>query len=80
MLSFSTNEPDVQDKLFAMPFIKQIYVEHGLRKQIMIALEVTYPTVKAALSYRSNTLTAKCIRQYALQHGGVLVSGGMDEN
>ena len=63
-----------------MAFIKQIVIEHGLRKQMLFALEVTYPTIRAALTYKSNTLTAKCIRQYALEHGGVLVYGGSEDN
>lgn len=53
--------------------MQKIVVEHGLRKQMMLELEVTYPTIRAALAYNSNTLTAKVIRKYALEHGGVLV-------
>lgn len=64
----------------AMNFIKQIQIEHGLRKQIMEALEVTYPTIKAALTFKSNTLTAKTIRQYALDHGGILLLGSQDDD
>lgn len=58
-----------------MALIKQIVIEHGLRKQMLFELEVTYPTIRSALTFKSNTLTAKCIRQYALDHGGVLVRG-----
>lgn len=53
--------------------MQRIVVEHGLRKQMMLELGVTYPTIRAALVYSSNTLTAKIIRKYALEHGGVLV-------
>lgn len=58
-----------------MNLIKQIYVEYGLRKQIMAALDVTYPTVKSALTYKSNTQIAKTIRQYAIEHGGIILEG-----
>ena len=53
--------------------MQKIVVNHGLRKQMMLELKVTYPTIRAALAYNSNTLTAKVIRKYALEHGGVLV-------
>lgn len=61
-----------------MNFVKQIHIEHGLRKQIMEELGVTYPTVKAALTYKSDTLTAKTIRRYAIEHGGVILQGVAD--
>lgn len=57
--------------------VKRIYIEHGLRKQMMDALNVTYPTIRAALNFRSNTLTAKVIRQYAIEHGGVILQERM---
>lgn len=50
-----------------------IMVEHGLRKEIMEKLGTTYPTVKKALIYQSNTELAEKVRYYALTHGGVLV-------
>ena len=53
--------------------MQQIVVGYGLRKLMMLELGVTYPTIKAALEYKSNTYIAECIRQYALEHGGVLV-------
>ena len=58
-----------------MPYIKQIVVEHGLRKQIMAVFDVSYPTVRVALKYGSNSITAQNIRQYALDNGGVLTYG-----
>ena len=56
-----------------MEEIKQIVVQHGLRKQIMTHFKVTYPTVRTALSYKSDTPMSKNIRQYALDRGGVLM-------
>ena len=53
--------------------MQQIVVEHGMRRQMMLELEVTYPTIRAALAFNSNTSTSKVIRKYALDHGGVLV-------
>ena len=53
--------------------IKQIVVNHGLRKQIMAALGATYPTVRAALHFMSDTEKAQQIRQYAIDHGGILL-------
>lgn len=53
--------------------LKEIKIEHGLRKEIMKQFSTTYPTVKAALSYKSHTPLAEKIRSYALQHGGVVV-------
>lgn len=52
-----------------------IVVSHGLRKQTMDALDVTYPTIRNALSYKSNTLKAQLIRLYALEHGGTMMVG-----
>lgn len=52
--------------------MKKIIVNYGLRKKIMVALDCTYPTVQAALEYRSHTDKAKRIRNYALRHGGQL--------
>lgn len=40
---------------------------------MMLELKVTYPTIRAALAFKRDTLTAKVIRKYALEHGGVLV-------
>lgn len=53
--------------------IKEIKIEHGLRKEIMAQLNTTYPTVKSALMFRSNTQLAERIRAYALAHGGIVV-------
>lgn len=59
--------------------MKKIIVNHGLRKQMMMVLNVTYPTIRAALAFESDTFTAKCIRFYALEHGGVLVKEIQDQ-
>lgn len=50
-----------------------IVVSHGLRKQIMETLNVTYPTIRSALKFKSNTLNAQLIRLYALTHGGKMM-------
>lgn len=50
---------------------RKIEVDHGTKKKIMKALKCTYPTVKTALEYRSETAKAKQIRQYAMRNGGV---------
>ena len=47
--------------------MKMIKIEHGGRKQIMAALGVTYPTVRAALNYESDSDVAKRIRTYAIR-------------
>lgn len=54
--------------------MKRIVIRHGLRKQIMTDLGVTYLTIRAALSFKSDTRMAKVIRLYALEHGGVTVT------
>lgn len=50
---------------------RKIEVDHGTKKRIMRALNCTYPTVKTALEFRSETEKAQKIRQYAMQNGGV---------
>ena len=59
-----------------MDNVKRIFVDYGLRKQIMAALDVTYPTVRAALCFTTDTEMAQKIRQYALDHGGMLLQSG----
>ncbi len=49
--------------------MRKIIVDHGLRKQMIMVLNVSYPTISAVLAFRSDTLTAKRIRLYALEHG-----------
>lgn len=50
-----------------------IIVGHGLRRQIMEALKVSYPTCRAALRYETDTEIARKIRGYAMNHGGMAV-------
>lgn len=53
--------------------VREIKIEHGLRKEIMKQLCTTYPTIKSALLFKSHTSLSEKIREYALQHGGILV-------
>jgi len=52
---------------------KEILVEHGDRKRIKETFNVTYPTIKQVLRYKSNTLLAEKIRRSALSYGGRLI-------
>ena len=49
---------------------KKIVLEHGVAQRLRDELGVTYPTIRTALSYQSNTPKARMIRQRALQLGG----------
>jgi hypothetical protein len=51
-----------------------IKVEHGLRKELIELLGCTYPTIKSALEYRTNTALSSKIRQAALNRGGKKLS------
>lgn len=53
--------------------MKIILVNHGTKKEIMAAFKCTYPTVRAALNYKSNTCLANKIRKAAINKGGHLV-------
>ncbi|MBQ8958731.1 MAG: hypothetical protein IJ057_09595 [Bacteroidales bacterium] len=44
-----------------------IKINHGGRKQIMKALDTTYPTIRAALNYECDTDICRKIRTYALR-------------
>ncbi|HHU96861.1 MAG: hypothetical protein QM237_10765 [Bacteroidota bacterium] len=48
-----------------------IKVGYSVRKEIMAALGVTYPTIRKALNGTSDTELAKKIRAAALAKGGV---------
>ncbi len=52
---------------------KVIIVSHGLKKEIMSELSTSYPSIRSALLFQTNTVKAKIIRQYALEKGGKLV-------
>ena len=56
-----------------MDKFKIIKVSHGMRKQMMEVFSTTYPTLRAALSFESNTDKAELMRHYALEHGGILL-------
>ncbi len=50
---------------------KEIHISHGNRAKLMKALNVTYPTVRAALRFESNTVIAEKIRKVAKsEYGG----------
>lgn len=50
--------------------MKMILIKHGDRERIMKAMGVTYPTVRRALRYESNSEVARKIRTYALRSLG----------
>ena len=52
---------------------KIIIVSHGLKKEMMEVLDTSYPSIRSALAFKTNTLKARAIRQYALNNGGKLV-------
>ncbi len=52
---------------------KIIIVSHGLKKEMMEVLDTSYPSIRSALVFKTNTLKARAIRQYALNNGGKLV-------
>lgn len=52
---------------------KQILLAAGKKTALKKALNTSYPTVRAALGYESNTLIAKKIR-----HAAVKVFGGVE--
>ncbi len=53
---------------------KRILVAHGAKKQLMAALGTSYPTVRAALRYDSDTEISRRIRYVAItQFAGIRV-------
>ena len=48
-----------------------IKVDYSVRKEIMAALGVTYPTIRKALNGKTDTELSKKIRKAALAKGGV---------
>jgi len=58
-----------------MDIYKEIKVDHGMRKQMMVIFETSYPSLRAALRFKVNTDKAILMRSYALMHGGVLLEG-----
>ena len=53
--------------------MKMIVVDHGVMKKLIEEGFGTYPTIRAALWYKSDTRRARQIRQRALQLGGVMM-------
>jgi hypothetical protein len=54
--------------------MKQIILGHSKKKEIMKIINVTYPTIRAALKYKSDSTLAFKIRKLALELGGVEMS------
>ena len=52
---------------------KEILVENGEKKVLKELFGKSYPTIQAALQYRSKTALAHKIREAAIKRGGVLV-------
>lgn len=59
--------------------VKEIKVQHGLRREMMSVFGTTYPTIRAALRYKSDTYYAKRMRGYALNHGGVIIEYSINQ-
>lgn len=59
---------------------KEILVNNGVRKQIKEALNCSYPTIRAALTYETNTLLGQRIRDVALELGGVEYNSVVSSN
>jgi len=49
---------------------KEILLDNGDRKKLLKMFNVTYPTVSAALKYKTKTLLAHKIREAAVEMGG----------
>ncbi|MFT4071091.1 MAG: hypothetical protein QM654_04120 [Dysgonamonadaceae bacterium] len=49
----------------------KIIVPHGIRKDIKMLLNVSFPTIRKALSGESKSLLSLQIRKLALEKGGV---------
>lgn len=57
---------------------RQILLPAGQKKALVRAMNSTYPTVRSALRFRSNSENAKRIRYAAVRHfGGVQVDYGV---
>lgn len=53
---------------------KEILIKHGVRKRLMSAFGVSYPTVRNALRYKSHTELAQRIRYVTKKrYGGIEV-------
>jgi len=52
---------------------KEILIGHGVKKEIMSAFKCTYPTIRTALRYKTDTVLSSKIRMAAISRGGRLV-------
>ena len=52
---------------------KEILVNNGDRKELRRLLNVSYPTIRMALQYKSKTALAHKIRETAIKRGGIVV-------
>ena len=52
---------------------KEILLAGGKRKNIIKSLNTTYPTIREALRFKSNTEISQKIRKIAIENGGKLV-------
>ena len=50
--------------------MRRIIVDYGTRREIMQLLDCTYPTVRTALQFGSDTELAQRIRKVAMEKGG----------
>jgi hypothetical protein len=53
--------------------MKKIIVENGDRLKLMKIFNTTYPTVRSALNFQTNSELACKIRKAALNRGGVIL-------
>lgn len=51
---------------------KEILINTQMRKRVMQHFGCSYPTIRAALRYKSHTLLAQQIRDMALELGGAV--------
>ena len=52
---------------------KEILVRNGEKLELKTIFKTTYPTVRSALRFKTNTALAHTIREAAIKRGGMLV-------
>ena len=52
---------------------KEILVENGEKLALKTIFKTSYPTIRSALRFRTNTALAHKIRETAIKRGGMLV-------
>lgn len=52
---------------------KEILVDNGQKLKLKQLFETSYPTVRTALKYKTNTALAYRIRKAAIEMGGIVV-------